>query len=166
MRKGPFGVDHVNELLLKERLGRNPVEPLVDSGIPVIVTKNTRSLNLFNGDVGVTVKRPGYGVYVLFPRGEKVVSCPVSKLPEHELAYAMTVHKSQGSEFENVMVVLPDDEKHPLLNRQIVYTGITRAKKRAVIAGTESALTTALSRKLERDTGISIAAEVKGEGTK
>ena len=156
VRKGPFGVDHVNELLLKERLGRNPVEPLVDSGIPVIVTKNTRSLNLFNGDVGVTVKRPGYGVYVLFPRGEKVVSCPVSKLPEHELAYAMTVHKSQGSEFENVMVVLPDDEKHPLLNRQIVYTGITRAKKRAVVVGTEKALTAALERKLERDTGIKL----------
>ena len=157
VRKGPFGVNHVNELLLKERLGRSPVEPLVDSGIPVIVTKNTRSLNLFNGDVGVTVKRPGHGVYVLFPRGEKVVSCPVSKLPEHELAYAMTVHKSQGSEFENVMVVLPDDEKHPLLNRQIVYTGITRAKKRAVIVGAEGALKEALKRKIERDTGIDVA---------
>ncbi len=156
VRKGPFGVNHVNELLLKERLGRNPIEPLVDDGIPVIVTKNTRSLNLFNGDVGVTVKRPGRGVYVLFPRGEKVVCCPVSLLPEHELAYAMTVHKSQGSEFENVMVVLPDDENHPLLNRQIVYTGITRAKKRAVIVGTEKSLTVALSRKIERDTGVSL----------
>ena len=156
VRKGPFGVHHVNELLLKERLGRNPIEPLVDDGIPVIVTKNTRSLNLFNGDVGVTVKCPGRGVYALFPRGEKVVCCPVSKLPEHELAYAMTVHKSQGSEFENVMVVLPDDEKHPLLNRQIVYTGITRAKKRAVVVGTKEVLETALSRRLVRDTGLSL----------
>ena len=68
----------------------------------------------------------------------------------------MTVHKSQGSEFENVMVVLPDDENHPLLNRQIVYTGITRAKKRAVVVGTEKALTAALERKIERDTGIAI----------
>lgn len=156
VRNGPFGADHVNELLLRERLGRNPAEPLADGGIPVIVTKNTRSLNLFNGDVGVTVKRPGYGLYVLFPRGEKVVCCPVSKLPEHELAYAMTVHKSQGSEFGNVLVVLPDDVNHPMLNRQIVYTGITRAKKRAVIAGTEAALTQALKRKIERDTGIAL----------
>jgi len=92
----------------------------------------------------------------MFPRGDKVVSCPVGLLPEHELAYAMTVHKSQGSEFENVMVVLPDDKDHPLLNRQIVYTGITRAKKRAVIVGTEGALSTALSRKIERDTGIAL----------
>ena len=53
-----------------------------------------------------------------------------------------------------MMVVLPNDENHPLLNRQIVYTGITRAKKRAVIVGTENALTAALERKIERDTGI------------
>ena len=53
-------------------------------------------------------------------------------------------------------MVLPDDEKHPLLNRQIVYTGITRAKKRAVVVGTEKALTAALKRNLERDTGIAI----------
>ncbi len=156
VRKGPFGVHHVNELLLKERLGRNPVQPLVDCGIPVIVTMNTRSLNLYNGDVGVTVKTPKHGVCVLFPRGEEVVCCPVSQLPEHELAYAMTVHKSQGSEFGNVLVVLPNDEKHPLLNRQIVYTGITRAKKRAVVVGTKDVLVTALSRRLVRDTGLSL----------
>ena len=154
VRKGPFGVHHVNELLLKERLGRNPAQPLVDCGIPVIVTVNTRSLNLFNGDVGVTVKTKERGVCVLFPRGEEVVCCPVPKLPEHDLAYAITVHKSQGSEFGNVLVVLPDDEQHPLLNRQLVYTGITRAKKRAVILGTAAALKHAIETKVERDTGI------------
>lgn len=156
VRKGPFGAEHINDLLLKERLGRFSAEPLVDGGIPVIITRNTRSMNLFNGDVGVTVKRAGRGVYALFPRGEKVVSCPVSLLPDHDLAYAMTVHKSQGSEFENVLMVLPDDRNHPLLNRQIVYTGITRAKRRAVIAGSEKALTAAISRKIERDTGLSV----------
>ncbi len=156
VRKGPFGVHRVNELLVKERLGRNPAEPLVDGGIPVIITRNTPSLNLFNGDVGVTVKRSGCGIHVFFLRGEKVICCLVSHLPEHDVAYAITVHRSQGSEFENVMVVLPDDGNHPLLNRQIVYTGITRTKKRAVIVGTEAALTAALERKLERDTGIAL----------
>ena len=121
-----------------------------------MVTKNTPERRLFNGDVGVTVKGPN-GMVVLFPRGEKTIACPVALLPEHELAYAMTVHKSQGSEFENVMVMLPNDEKHPLLTRQIVYTGITRAKKRAVVIGSEAALMAALSRKLERDTGISLS---------
>jgi exodeoxyribonuclease V alpha subunit len=156
VRQGPFGVQGVNDLLVMKRFGgRMPVNPLEKPGVPVIVTRNTPARNLWNGDVGVTVEGPS-GMVVLFPRGDKVVSCPVGLLPEHELAYAMTVHKSQGSEFENVLVVLPDDEKHPLLNRQVVYTGITRAKKRAVIAGTDAALATALSRKLERDTGLVI----------
>ena len=115
--------------------------------------KDVLDRNFFNGDVGVTVKGP-HGMVVLFPRGAKTIACAVALLPEHELAYAMTVHKSQGSEFENVMVVLPNDKEHPLLNRQIVYTGITRAKQRAVVVGTENVLKTALSRRLVRDTGL------------
>jgi len=152
VRKGSFGVEHVNDLLLKERLGRNPSEPLVESGIPVIVTKNSRTLD--NGDVGVTVKRGKGDVVVLFPRGKGVVACPVSQLPEHELAYAITVHKSQGSGYGDVLVVLPDDKDHPLLSRQLVYTGITRAKERAVILGTKDALDHAINNPIERDTGI------------
>ena len=159
VRKGPHGVDGVNELLLKARFGgRLPFNPLVKAGVPVIITRNTPSKRLWNGDVGVTVEGRS-GMVVMFPRGDKVVSCPVGLLPEHELAYAMTVHKSQGSEFENVMVVLPDDKEHPLLNRQIVYTGITRAKKRAVIVGTGGTLNAALSRKIERDTGIALGGD-------
>ena len=156
VRNGPFGVHGINELLVKMRFdGRLPFNPLVKTGVPVMITRNTPSRRLFNGDVGVTVEGRS-GIEVIFPRGDKVVSCPAGLLPEHELAYAMTVHKSQGSEFENVMVVLPDDKEHPLLNRQVVYTGITRAKKRAVIVGTESALRAALSRRIERDTGVSL----------
>ena len=157
VREGWYGVKEANAFLLKEAKAaanwRGDYLSMV--GVPIMVTHNTPDRNLFNGDVGVTVKGP-HGMVVLFPRGAKTIACPVALLPEHELAYAMTVHKSQGSEFENVMVVLPDDENHPLLNRQIVYTGITRAKKRAVVIGTEKALTAALKRKLERDTGIKL----------
>ena len=156
VRRGPYGVHAVNELLGKARFGgRLPFNPLVKAGVPVIVTRNTPSRKLWNGDVGVTVEGRS-GMAVMFPRGDKVVCCPVSLLPEHDLAYAMTVHKSQGSEFGNVLVVLPDDENHPLLNRQLVYTGITRAKKRAVILGTEAALGKAIGNRIERDTGILI----------
>ena len=158
VREGPFGAVGINDLVVTERFGgRHPANPLSQVGVPVIVTRNTRERNLWNGDVGVTVKGPD-GMAVLFPRGKKVAVCPVGLLPEHELAYAMTVHKSQGSEFENVMVVLPNAVDHPLLNRQIVYTGITRAKKRAVLAGTKAALDMALKRKVERDTGINLVA--------
>ena len=157
VRAGWYGVKEANAFLLKEAKAAAKVsgDYLSMVGVPIMVTHNTPDRNLFNGDVGVTVKG-SRGMVVLFPRGAKTIACPVALLPEHELAYAMTVHKSQGSEFENVMVVLPDDENHPLLNRQIVYTGITRAKKRAVVVGTEKSLTAALKRKLERDTGISI----------
>ncbi len=154
VRKGPFGAQGVNDLLVMRRFGgRIPANPLEKAGVPVIVTRNTPSRNLWNGDIGVTVEGPT-GMVALFPRGDEVVACPVGLLPEHDVAYAITVHKSQGSEFDNVLVVLPDDESHPLLNRQLVYTGITRAKERAVILGTELALCTAIARKLERDTGI------------
>ena len=156
VRKGSSGASTINDLVVTERFGgRRPANPLSKVGVPVMVTRNTRERNLWNGDIGVTVRGPD-GMAVLFPRGDKVAVCPVGLLPEHELAYAMTVHKSQGSEFENVMVVLTDDKEHPLLNRQIVYTGITRAKKRAVIMGTKEALGTALERKLNRDTGIAM----------
>lgn len=168
VREGWYGVKEANAFLLKEAKAAGGVrgDYLSMVGVPIMVTHNTPERKLFNGDVGVTVRGP-HGMVVLFPRGAKTIACPVALLPEHELAYAMTVHKSQGSEFENVMVVLSDDEKHPLLNRQIVYTGITRAKKRAVIVGTEKALTVALERKIERDTGIALggAPEAGNKGT-
>ena len=158
VREGWYGVREANAFLLKEAK-RNAGKPYADYlalvGVPIMVTKNTPDQKLFNGDVGVTVKGSN-GMVVIFPRGEKTVVCPVALLPEHDLAYAMTVHKSQGSEFENVMVMLPNDEKHPLLTRQIVYTGITRAKKRVVVMGAEAALRKALATSVERDTGIEV----------
>ena len=157
VREGWYGVRDANAFLLKEakRVARVNGDYLSMVGVPIIVTHNTPERKLFNGDVGVTVHGPN-GMVVLFPRGKNTIACPVALLPEHELAYAMTVHKSQGSEFENVMVVLPSDVNHPLLNRQIVYTGITRAKKRAVVVGGETVLSVALDRKLVRNTGLSI----------
>ena len=112
-----------------------------------------RSANLFNGDIGVTVKT-ARGMGVLFPRGAATVCCPVGELPEHELAYAITVHKSQGSEFENVLVVLPADVRNPLLSRPLVYTGVTRARMRAAILGPQEVLKTSLAREMKRDSGV------------
>lgn len=158
VREGKLGVEGLNKLLFKKQHADMSVSRYLSvPGVPIMVTKNTPALDVFNGDIGVTVQGKA-GVVVLFPRGERTVVCPVALLPEHELAYAMTVHKSQGSEFEQVLVVLPDDAKHPLLTREIVYTGITRAKKRAVVMGTEEALKAAISRHIVRNTGISLSA--------
>jgi exodeoxyribonuclease V alpha subunit len=154
VRNGAFGAIGVNEFLVKKRFGgRVPSNPFAKAGVPVLITRNTRARNLFNGDIGVTVEGPG-GIIAIFARGKDVVTCPVDLLPEHDLAYAITVHKSQGSEFGNVLVVLPNRADHPLLSRELVYTGITRAKKRAVVMGAELAISTAIKAHNIRNTGV------------
>ena len=160
VRRGPYGVKMINDLLVAKRFGKTPSNELSKAGVPVIVTRNTPNHAcgaLFNGDIGVTVKGPA-GMVVLFKRGDKVVSCPIALLPEHELAYAITVHKSQGSEYGNVLVVLPDDKAHPLISRQLLYTAVTRAKERAVILGMQEAIEAAIGNDQKRDTGIVLAA--------
>ena len=124
------------------------------SGAVIMITRNDYSKELFNGDVGIVI-REGRGAYrAFFPRSGAYITFSMDLLPPWELAFAMTVHKSQGSEFDDVLLVLPEDETHRLLTREIVYTGITRAKKRLIIYGTESALKNALERKIERQSGL------------
>jgi len=124
------------------------------SGAVIMITRNDYSKEVFNGDVGVVI-REGRGVYrAFFPRSGSYITFSMDLLPPWELAFAMTVHKSQGSEFDDVLLVLPEDEAHRLLTREIVYTGITRAKKRLIIYGTESGLNNALERQIERQSGL------------
>ena len=154
VREGPFGARGVNDCLLRRRFGgRIPQNPLDEVGIPVIVTRNVAARDLWNGDVGVTV-RGAHGLVVIFPRGDRVVTCPVGLLPPHEIAYAITIHKSQGSEFGNVLVLLPNDVTNPLLTRPLLYTGVTRAKKRAVVMGARAAIEKALRTQVHRDSNL------------
>jgi exodeoxyribonuclease V alpha subunit len=82
------------------------------------------------------------------------VSFPADSLPAHELGFALTVHKSQGSEYGQVLLVLPLKGGRRLLTKEIVYTGITRAKQLAVICGTRDVLRFAIRRRIERETGL------------
>ena len=124
------------------------------SGAVIMITRNDYSKEVFNGDVGVVI-REGRGTYrAFFPRSGSYITFSMDQLPPWELAFAMTVHKSQGSEFDDVLLGLPEDEAHRLLTREIVYTGITRAKKRLIIHGTESGLNNALERQIERQSGL------------
>ena len=124
------------------------------TGAVIMITRNDYSKELFNGDVGVVI-RDRTGVFrAFFPRFGSFISFSMDILPPWELAFSTTVHKSQGSEFDDVLLVLPEEETHRLLTREIVYTGITRAKKRIIIYGTESVLNRALERKIERQSGL------------
>ncbi len=154
VHEGPYGNETINEFLARIRLGgRAANNPLARPGVPIMITANTPSRNLWNGDIGVSVQGEN-GIIAIFRRGKKYILCPVGLLPPHELAYAITVHKSQGSEFQNILLLLPSDEKNPLLSRPLVYTGVTRAKDRALVMTTQASLKKALEKELLRDTSL------------
>jgi exodeoxyribonuclease V alpha subunit len=138
LREGPWGVQALN-LLIGQALGV-PVDAWA-SGRPVMVTRNDYNLNLMNGDVGLCLPT-ARGLRVAFadaaPDGQLGVRWVLpSRLDAVDTVFAMTVHKSQGSEFEHVALVLPD-RITPVLTRELLYTGITRAKSQLTLVVPQS----------------------------
>jgi exodeoxyribonuclease V alpha subunit len=157
-RRGPGGVDELNQQVEKQLALRGLLR-LGDAwypGRPVLVTRNDYNLRLFNGDIGVVLPDPDQPerLKVIFPRAEggwRAIS--PGRLPEHETAYAMTVHKSQGSEFNGVIMVLPE-RTLPVLSRALLYTAITRATDRLEIWGCTEVLEEAIRRQARRASGL------------
>lgn len=157
-RSGRFGVAAINRAI--EQLLES--EHLVStrdtwySGRPIMITRNDYNLRLFNGDIGIALCEPGAGgrLKVFFP-DEKggVRAVAPGRLPEHETVYAMTIHKTQGSEFAQVLIILPS-EPSPVMSRELVYTGITRATARVEIWCSEAAFCAAVQRRLVRASGL------------
>ncbi|UFK38605.1 exodeoxyribonuclease V subunit alpha [Pectobacterium parvum] len=136
LREGPFGVAGLNQRIEQAlhqagliQRSRNPLNRWY-SGRPVMIERNDAALGLFNGDIGLAMMGESGELRVFFPlpNGETKDVTP-SRLPPHETAYAMTVHKSQGSEFDHTALVLPNHYL-PVLTRELVYTAITRACQR------------------------------------
>lgn len=124
-------------------------------GRPVMVTVNSYGTRLFNGDVGLELWDPtteSLRVYFTAPDGSVRELSP-SRLPEHETVYAMSVHKSQGSEFDHVAVVLPD-RGSKVVTRELLYTAVTRAKSSVVIHGSRAAIIDAIGTRVERSSGL------------
>ena len=159
LRHGPAGVRWINNRIanaLKSHLDpdTSPHSQLFN-GAMIMITRNDYDRKLFNGDVGMVLRQPDGGGYrAWFRRGNGVASFPASGLTDWELAFAMTVHKSQGSEFDDTLLILPEDSNHRLLTREIIYTAATRASKRLIIYGTQTAFLTALQRKIYRQSGL------------
>jgi len=156
-RKGPVGVNEWNTRL------RDKVHVIQDGdifrpGIPLLVTVNSPRSRLVNGDIGlvVNVQEPDgtIEINIFFPTDDGGRYLTPAELPQIEICYAMTVHKSQGSEYNNLVVILPT-ESSPLLTRELVYTAITRAKKSVLIAGTEKAFLNSVQNKSIRYSGLS-----------
>lgn len=163
VRRGPLGADGINRMaetvLSRNRLiradfyagGRNY------QGRPVIVTRNDYDMQLFNGDMGVVWAddanpRAGLNAYFAAPDGGIREIWP-HRLPAHETVFAMTVHKSQGSEFDHVVLFLPDRDSE-LLTRELIYTALSRARQKVTVWAPRAILEKALKRRLERGSGL------------
>jgi exodeoxyribonuclease V alpha subunit len=116
------------------------------------VTVNDDALGLFNGDTGVVV-RAGESVVAAFERRGALVTFAPSRLGAIETVHAMTIHKSQGSQFGTAAVLLPPPDS-PLLTRELLYTGVTRAQDRLLLVGTEAAIRAAVARPVARASGL------------
>jgi exodeoxyribonuclease V alpha subunit len=157
-RSGPGGVHELNQQVEKQLTLRGLLRPgdTWYPGRPVLVTRNDYNLRLFNGDIGVVLPDPDQperlkAVFAQSEGGWRAIS--PGRLPEHETAYAMTVHKSQGSEFNCVIMVLPE-RASLLLSRALLYTAITRATDRLEIWGSTEILEEAIRCRVRHTSGL------------
>ena len=158
LRVGPYGVESLNRTIQKilREQGLIGGTQKTYPGMPILITQNDHPLGLYNGDIGILLPDPADSSLLLAwfigeDGGLRRIS--PARLPEHEPAFAMTVHKSQGSEFDNVLFLLPDKDS-PLLTRELIYTGLTRARTRVEVWFQESVLRAAVSRKIDRGSGL------------
>lgn len=161
LRRGEAGVERLNaaiEAMLTQAGLIRPAGGLAGghyAGQPLMIRHNDPATRLYNGDVGLLLPdtEAGGELRAFFAEGEGVRRLRPAQLPAHELVYAMTVHKSQGSEFDAVLMVLPPAET-PLLTRELLYTGITRARKRVALLGEARAVAQGCSRQVQREGGL------------
>jgi exodeoxyribonuclease V alpha subunit len=157
-RRGPQGMETMNRLIEKvlAEVGLLQTDTTSYTGRPVMVTENDYQLGLFNGDVGLICTAPGDGgsrlACFVAPDGRLRRLAP-SRLPGHETVFAMTVHKSQGSEFDEVVILLPP-RPSPVLSRELLYTAVTRARRKVTVYGTPEVLTAAVAQRIDRASGL------------
>lgn len=158
LRSGPYGTVTLNRLieqiLMDEKIVTGDQEWY--PGRRIMITRNDYHLELYNGDIGIALpdREDGNRLKVYFERGKNhYQKCAPARLPEHESAFAMTIHKSQGSEFDSVLIILPNQDT-PVLSRELIYTAITRARKKIQIWGDMGVLVKALNRTTRRSSGL------------
>jgi len=160
LREGPFGLTGLNErieqVLNRQGLIRRPAALASRwyAGRPVMIGRNDSALGLYNGDIGIALHDDSGELRVYFQLpGGIIKSVQPSRLPAHETAYAMTVHKSQGSEFAHTLLVMPNHFL-PVLTRELVYTAITRAKSRLSLYANQKVLHRAINTPTQRRSGL------------
>jgi exodeoxyribonuclease V alpha subunit len=154
-RRGPYGVAawtaRIESWLTQAVEGFGGGEWYV--GRPLLVTENDYGLKLYNGDTGVVIASGPDRVSAAFERHGGVLELSPTRLAAVDTVYAMTVHKSQGSQYGGVAVILPEPDS-PLLTRELLYTAVTRARERLIVAGTEASIRAAVDRPVARASGL------------
>lgn len=167
VREGDWGVMALNRGIERGVVAAGGLTRHGDwyEGRPVMVTRNDPATGLFNGDIGIALRPPGVGgpqdaaapsrgLRVYFVNATTLRSVATSRLADVETAFALTVHKSQGSEFEHCVLVLPA-EPSPVLTRELVYTGITRSRAAfTLVTGRDAGFMEALDRRVRRSSGL------------
>lgn len=159
-RHGLYGTLNLNAMIERGLELRGTIERRFDQawydGQPVLITQNDYQLQLFNGDIGVIGPDDTGRLRAYFPGVDGTRAFLPSRLPPHESVYAMTVHKSQGSEFNRIGLVLPP-AMSPLLTRELLYTAITRARTQLSVFGTDQVIIDAIERRVDRASGLTEA---------
>lgn len=162
LRSGDWGVEGINRRAVQALQAAGLLQADGDwyAGRPIMVTRNDYSLKLMNGDIGIALPHPA-GLRVVFPAGDGsngVRWILPGRLAEVETVFAMTVHKSQGSEFEHAVLLLPE-RASPVLTRELLYTGITRASRQfTLVDSSEAVLHAALGKRVQRASGSLVPA--------
>jgi len=156
LRQGPTGVIAMNRMIehILTTQGKIKGHYRWYHGRPIMITRNDYALKLYNGDIGIILWNENNELLAYFPSPDgQIRHFLPNRLPAHETVYAMTIHKSQGSEFKNILLLLPEHDS-PVLTRELIYTGMTRAKQTLHIWGNEKVFKTALTQRIQRLSGL------------
>lgn len=153
LRSGMYGVENLNKLCLEAvSPGRAPDEQFFRL-MPVLVSGNNYELALFNGDTGVVMENEGRTAVWFSTQDGGLRHLSPLRLPAHETAFALTVHKSQGGEFDKLLLIMPD-RMSEVLSRELLYTAVTRARRQVEIWGTEEVFRQTVERRTARSSGL------------
>jgi exodeoxyribonuclease V alpha subunit len=156
VREGKGGLTECNQLAesrLKKNNCLNP-DTIFYENRPIIITRNNRELGLVNGDVGIVRTIQGEKKLWLDDGNGKVRGISIHYIQYAETVFAMTIHKSQGSEYRRVCIQLPNRTAIPILTRELLYTAVTRAKQQAIVLSSEAVLKATAAGSVQRASGI------------
>jgi exodeoxyribonuclease V alpha subunit len=154
VNQGPLGVEAIGRRISETLLSRAGLPPAdLYRGLPIMITRNHYQLGLYNGDSGI-LWRDESGLYACF-RGEAGIrSISINRLPAYTPAWTSTVHKSQGSEYDSVLMILPTDPDSEILSRELLYTAVTRARQNFLLQAARPVLSAAIARLTRRHSGL------------